>query len=53
MCIRDRALIAQKYQLYLNQAKAYKDEILKINEELANDPYDKELLDRKQELRCV
>lgn len=45
-----QALIAQKYQLYLNQAKAYKDEILKINEELGNDPYDKELLDRKQEL---
>mgnify|MGYP001632206415 CR=1 FL=1 len=45
-----QALIAQKYQLYLNQAKAYKDEILKINEGLANDPYDKELLDRKQEL---
>ena len=45
-----QALIAQKYQLYLNQAKAYKDEILKINEELANDPYDRELLDRKQEL---
>lgn len=45
-----QALIAQKYQLYLNQAKAYKDEILKINEDLANDPYDKELLDRKQEL---
>lgn len=45
-----QALIAQKYQLYLNQVKAYKDEILKINEEIANDPYDKELLDRKQEL---
>lgn len=45
-----QALIAQKYQLYLNQAKAYKDEILKINEEIANDPYDKELFDRKQEL---
>lgn len=45
-----QALIAQKYQLYLNQAKAYKDEILKINEELGNDPYDKKLLDRKQEL---
>lgn len=45
-----QALIAQKYQLYLNQAKAYKDEILKIDEELARAPYDKELLDRKQEL---
>lgn len=45
-----QALLAQKYQLYLNQAKAYKDEISKINEDLANDPYDKELLDRKQDL---
>ena len=45
-----QALIVQKYQLYLNQAKAYKDEILKIDEELTKDPYDKELLDRKQEL---
>lgn len=45
-----QALLAQKYQLYINQAKAYKDEISKINEDLANDPYDKELLDRKQDL---
>lgn len=45
-----QALLAQKYELYLNQAKAYKDEILKIDEELANNPYDKELIDRKQEL---
>lgn len=45
-----QALLAQKYQFYLNQAKAYKDEISKINEDLANDPYDKELLDRKQDL---
>lgn len=45
-----QALLAQKYQLYINQAKAYKDEISKINEDLVNDPYDKELLDRKQDL---
>lgn len=45
-----QALIAQKYQLYLNQAKNYKNEILKINKAIANDPYDKELLDRRQEL---
>lgn len=45
-----QALLAQKYQLYLNQAKAYKDEISKIDADLANDPYDKELLDRKQDL---
>lgn len=45
-----QALLVQKYQLYLSQAQKYKDEILKIDEELANNPYDKELLDRKQEL---
>lgn len=45
-----QALLAQKYQLYLNQAKAYKDKIAKIDADLANDPYDKELLDRKQDL---
>lgn len=45
-----QALLAQKYQLYLNQAKAYKDEIAKIDADLANNPYDKELLDRKQDL---
>lgn len=45
-----QALLAQKYQFYLNQAKAYKDEISKINDDLVNDPYDKELLDRKQDL---
>lgn len=45
-----QALLVQKYQLYLNQAKAYKDEIAKIDADLVNDPYDKELLDRKQDL---
>ena len=45
-----QALLVQKYQLYLNQAQKYKDEILKIYEELANNPYDKELLDRKQDI---
>lgn len=45
-----QALLAQKYQLYLNQAKAYKDEIAKIDADLANNPNDKELLDRKQDL---
>lgn len=45
-----QALLVQKYQLYLNQAQKYKDEILKIDEEFVNNPYDKELLDRKQDL---
>lgn len=45
-----QALMAQKYQLYLSQAQEYADEINKINAEIANDPYNQTLLDRKQEL---
>ena len=45
-----QAMTAQKYQLYASQAKAYADEINKINEELAKDPYNTTLVDRKQEL---
>lgn len=45
-----QAMTAQKYQLYASQAKAYADEINKINEELAKDPYNTTLIDRKQEL---
>lgn len=45
-----QALLAQNYQLYLSQADEYSKEILKINEELANNPFDQNLLDRRQEL---
>lgn len=45
-----QAMTAQKYQLYASQAKAYADEINKINEELAKAPYNTTLIDRKQEL---
>lgn len=45
-----QAMTAQKYQLYASQAMAYADEINKINEELAKDPYNTTLIDRKQEL---
>lgn len=38
------------FQSIVDGANAAVDEILKINEELTNDPCDKELLDRKQEL---
>ena len=45
-----RAMLAQKYELYASQSKAYADEVKKIDEELAKDPYDTALLDRRQEL---
>lgn len=45
-----QALLAQKYNIYMNQADAYAKEILSIDEEIANDPYNTTLLDRRQEL---
>lgn len=44
------ALHAANYETYRKQAKDYKEKISEINESLANDPYNKKLLDRKQEL---
>ncbi|MDE6233335.1 MAG: hypothetical protein K2M60_08340, partial [Lachnospiraceae bacterium] len=38
------------YEAYKQQSHDYKDEIDKINEDLAKDPYNKELLERKEEL---
>lgn len=40
----------QEYETYLSQAKAYAEEIKNIEEQLADDPYNTTLLDRKQEL---
>lgn len=39
-----------KYNVYMAQANKYAQEMQKINKELANDPYNKDLLDRRQEL---
>lgn len=44
------ALHAANYETYQKQAKDYKEKISEINKSLANDPYNKTLLDRKQEL---
>ncbi len=44
------ALHAAKYETYQKQAKDYKEKISEINKSLANDPYNKTLLNRKQEL---
>lgn len=38
------------YNTYMAQADKYKQEMLKISEELANDPNNQKLIDRKNEL---
>lgn len=43
-------LHGMNYNLYMQQAKEYAQEMRKINEELENDPYNQNLVDRKQEL---
>lgn len=45
-----QGLHAVNYNTYMEQSLAYAEEIKKINEEIAKDPYDLELLDRKNEL---
>ena len=43
-------LHATNYNAYLAQAQDYKDEITKINKQLAEDPYNTTLIDRKNDL---
>lgn len=43
-------LHAQSYNVYMAQADQYADEILAINKELANDPYNTDLIERREEL---
>ena len=43
-------LHAQNYNVYMAQANDYAKEILDIDKELANDPYNQDLLERRQEL---
>ena len=43
-------LHGQNYNVYMAQADKYAQEILKIDKELANDPYNQDLLERRQEL---
>ena len=38
------------YNTYMEQSKAYAEELLKINEDLAKDPYNTELIEKKEEL---
>lgn len=45
-----QSLLAQKYELDLKQAEEYAAEIGKIDEEIAKDPYNTTLLERRQEL---
>lgn len=39
-----------KYNVYMAQANKYAQELQKINKELANDPYNKDLMERRQDL---
>ena len=43
-------LHAQNYNVYMSEADKYAKEILRISEEIANDPYDTELIKRREEL---
>lgn len=43
-------LHGSNYNVYMAQADKYAKEISKINQDIANDPYDTKLLDRKKEL---
>jgi len=43
-------LDAMRYDVYMAQADKYRDEIQKLNKEIANDPYDTELIKRREEL---
>lgn len=43
------ALHAQNYEVYMRKAQEYEEEVQKINEELASDPHNVILLDKKQE----
>ena len=44
------ALMASQYNVYMNQADAYAEAVKSINKELANDPYNKTLIDRRNDL---
>lgn len=43
-------LRAENYNIYMNQADMYAEEIKKVNKELAKDPNNKELIEHRQEL---
>lgn len=43
-------LHGQNYNVYMEQADKYAKEILRINSEIANDPHNQDLIDRRNEL---
>ena len=43
-------LHGQNYNTYMEQANKYAEEMLKINKKLADDPYNQDLIERRQEL---
>lgn len=43
-------LHGQSYNVYMQQADEYAEELLKLDEEIANDPYNTQLIERREEL---
>jgi TP901 family phage tail tape measure protein len=43
-------LIAMNYNAYMSQADAYAKELLEVQKELENDPYDTEVIERREQL---
>ena len=43
-------LHGQNYNTYMHQADKYAEEIIKLNDEITKDPYDQDLINRRDEL---
>ena len=43
-------LYGQNYNVYMEQSKRYAEEIKRIDKELADDPYNQDLINRRNEL---
>ncbi|MBQ8727398.1 MAG: hypothetical protein IJY83_02760 [Oscillospiraceae bacterium] len=46
-------LHGQNYNVYMSQASMYAEELAEINAQLANDPYNTELIERREELLAL
>jgi len=44
-------VLSAQYNVAMQEAQKYADEIRKINEDIANDPYNQDLIERRDELR--
>lgn len=51
--IATMGLHGQNYNVYMSQASMYAEELAEINAQLANDPYNTELIERREELLAL